>query len=237
MRSCVRRRYRTQSIPGLQGSHQGHSDEHMAGHVHIIPPATLGEALRPLGDLAESEFSALMAALSGPRSFSLSKDELESLRTRVPTQTANLTFLLGALSYLYSQIARVVESGMPFDETVRATVDDLDKDADWGQKKDGVRDRLAAILQPKETHQRFRKIQRLQSGSIPNATGFVSFVDLRPDFGDGDELSLKGYIPVIQFRINTDSTEAKRLVFQRPIQQRSATGRVLALKKTSRGVR
>ena len=44
----------------------------------------------------------------------------------------------------------------------------------------------------------------------------MSFVDLRPDFGDGDELSLKGYIPVIQFRINTDSTstEAKRLVYQ-----------------------
>jgi hypothetical protein len=188
----------------------------MAAHVPIIPPASLGEALRPLRDLSASEFSALMAAVSGPRSFSLSKDELESLRSSVPPEAANLTFLLGALSYLYAQIVRVVESGMSFDETVRATVDDLDEDAEWGQKKDEVREKLAAILQPKETHQRFRKLQRLQSGSIPNAVGFVSFVDLRPDFGEGDDLSLKGYIPIVQFRINTDSpgTESKRFVFQ-----------------------
>jgi hypothetical protein len=188
----------------------------MAAHSPIIPPASLGEALRPLGDLSDAEFSTLMAAVSGPRSFSLSKEELESLRNRVPILVANLTFLLGALSFLYSHIARVVESGMPFDEAVRGTVDELDKEAEWGPRKDDVKSKLTAILQPAEAHQRFRKIQRLQTGSLPNAVNFATFVDLRPDFGDGEELSLKGYVPVIQFRINTDATssEAKRLVFQ-----------------------
>jgi len=188
----------------------------MAAYSAIIPPASLGEALRPLRDLSSTEFSALVVAISGPRSFSLSKDELETLRNQLPAQGPNLTFILGALSFLYSHIARIVEAGIPYGDAISASVDALDKDADWGEKKDEVRDRLASILQNKESHQRFRKIQKLQSGFVPNAVGFSTFVDLRPDFGEGEEVALKGYIPVIQFRVMTDASnpDGKRLVFQ-----------------------
>jgi hypothetical protein len=57
----------------------------------------------------------------------------------------------------------------------------------------------------------------LQSGFIPNAIGFSSFVDLRPDFGDGEEISgINGYLPIIQLRITTDSAnpQEKQVVLQ-----------------------
>jgi bifunctional N-acetylglucosamine-1-phosphate-uridyltransferase/glucosamine-1-phosphate-acetyltransferase GlmU-like protein len=82
---------------------------------------------------------------------------------------------------LYSHINQLVESGMPYQEAITATTDELDEAAEWGAKKKQVRERLAALLENKDAHQRFRKIQRLQSGFIPNAVGFSTFVDLRPD--------------------------------------------------------
>jgi hypothetical protein len=188
----------------------------MATYIPVIPPASLGQALRPLCDLSDDEFSALMGAVSGPRSFSLPKEDLDLLRSKIPALAANVRFLLAALSFLNSHIARVLESGMLFSDAIRAAVDDLDKDADWQESKDKVRSRLALLLQPTERHKRFEKVQKLQSGFIPNALSFATFIDLRPDFGDGEELSLHGYLPVIQFRINTDSPgpEGKRLICQ-----------------------
>jgi hypothetical protein len=188
----------------------------MAPYTTIIPPASLGEALQPLSELSDSEFNEFISAVSGPRSYSLPKEDLDVLRKRIPSEAANLTYILGALSFLYAHVSRSVDAGIPFDEAIRATTDALEKQAEWGSKKDAVRERLARLLRQTEAHQRFRKIQRLQSGFIPNALGFSSFVDLRPDFGDGDELTLRGYVPIVQFRISTDSAslDAKRFVFQ-----------------------
>jgi hypothetical protein len=202
----VSKRFRS-GIPSLQMT---------VAYSAILPPASLGEALRPLRDLSAAEFEALMAAIAGPRSFSLSKDELDRLRAQIPGQAPNLTFTLGALSFLYSHIIRVVESGIPYAEAISRTTDALDREAEWGEKKNEVRDKLTLILQNKETHQRFRKVQRLQSGFIPNALGFSTFVDLRPDFGEGEEVTLRGYLPIVQFRVTTDASnpDEKRLVFQ-----------------------
>ena len=188
----------------------------MAAYSPVSPPATLGEAIRPLIGFSVADFGTLLTAVSGPRSFSLSKDELETLRNQLSIASTSLTYLLGALSFLYAHVARTVDSGVAFSDAIRALTDELDEQTSWEEKKDEVRDRLTAILQNKENHQRFRKIQRLQSGFIPNAVGFATFVDLRPDFGEGEELGLKGYLPVIQFRVTTDSSspEGKRLVFQ-----------------------
>jgi hypothetical protein len=188
----------------------------MSAYSAVLPPSSLGEALRPLRDISDAEFSSLMAAVSGLRSFSLSKEQIASLRNELPGHPPNLPFLLGALSYLYSHINQLVESGMPYQEAITATTDELDEAAEWGAKKKQVRERLAALLENKDAHQRFRKIQRLQSGFIPNAVGFSTFVDLRPDFGEGEDVTVKGYLPVIQFRVSTDasSPEGRRLVFQ-----------------------
>jgi hypothetical protein len=188
----------------------------MATYSPIIAPTSVWQAVRPLGDLSTAEFNALVSAVSGPRSFSLSKEELEALRNQISVRSVNPTFLLAALGFLSSHVARLVESGVPYADAITAMTDELEAEAKWGEKKDEVRKRFGAILQTNEVNQRFRKVQRLQLGFMPNAVGFSTFVDLRPDFGDGEGMDIKGYVPVIQFRVTTDSSnpEEKRLIFQ-----------------------
>jgi hypothetical protein len=193
----------------------------MVAYSSILPPNSLGELVRPIVEMSATEFGILNAAASGPRSFSLKKDEIEKLRSQLPPSAAkNLTFLLTSLSFLYSHIARQVDAGMPYAVAINATVDEIQEDTGWGEKTNEKRkvalDRFSVLFRP-ETHQHLRKIQRLQTGFLPNALGFASFVDLRPDFGDSPEIiQLQGYIPLVQFRITTDSSVSneKTFVFQ-----------------------
>jgi hypothetical protein len=188
----------------------------MAVYSPVIPPSSLGDALRPLGDLSAAEFDAVATAVSGPRSFFLRREDFEKLRNQISTHALNVAVFLSALNFLYSHVTRLLESSVPYNDIIEAMTDELDKEAQWGTKKDEVKTRLATVLKKREVHQRFRKIQRLQSGFIPNAVRFSSFVDLRPDFGDEDQMKIMGYLPVIQFRVSTDASnpEAKRIVFQ-----------------------
>jgi hypothetical protein len=65
------------------------------------------------------------------------------------------------------------------------------------------------------TDEQSRKIRRLRTGFIKNATAFASFVDARPVFEDGNE-TIRGFISMVQFRISTDveSQTEKDFVFQ-----------------------
>lgn len=189
----------------------------MVAYSSILPPNSLGDLISPIADLSETEFSALNAAVSTKRSFSLKKEEIERLRNELPQAAArNLTFLLTALSFLYGHLLRLTEAGMQYDEAVKATAEELESDAKWGSKKTIATDRLALLFK-QDVHQQLRKIQRLQSGFLPNALGFATFIDVRPDFGDNlNSPQLRAYVPIIQFRITTDSQspEQKSIVFQ-----------------------
>jgi hypothetical protein len=193
----------------------------MVAYSSILPPNSLGELIRPIVEMSAGNFDVLSAAVSGPRSFSLKKDEIEKLRSQLPPSAAkNLTFLLTSLSFLYSHIARQVDAGMPYVDAITATVEELQEDTGWGEKIEAKRksavERFSKLFRP-DIHQRLRKIQRLQTGFLPNALGFASFVDLRPDFGDApDVIQLHGYVPLVQFRVTTDSSvaEEKTIVFQ-----------------------
>jgi len=189
----------------------------MVAYSSILPPNSLGELIRPIADISASEFETLNSAVTGSRSFSLKKDEIERLRNQLPQAAAkNLTFLLTALSFIFSHISRLTEAGMPYGEAINDTVDELNGDANWGEKKAQVIERFTILFRP-EIHQRLRKIQRLQTGFLPNALGFGSFVDVRPDFGDTPEVTrVQGYLPIVQFRITTDSSvpDEKTFVFQ-----------------------
>ena len=107
----------------------------MAAYSSIIPPNSLGELVRPIVEMSDAEFVALNTAVSGPRSFSLKKEDVERLRNQLPASAAkNLTFLLTGLSFLYSHLARQIEGGMPYADAVQATVDELEDEAHWGDK-------------------------------------------------------------------------------------------------------
>lgn len=183
----------------------------MSTQFTVTPPTTIGEALVPLGQMPDAEFRVLVEAVSGPRSFSLSKEAIEDLRKRVPSVGPSLTYVLGILAFLYSQVDRVVELGQPYESAITKLVEEVK-----ATSQPVLRERLSTILNRSDAHKRFRKIRRLQSGFIPNAVGFSTFVDLRPDFGDSEVLDLKGFVKIIQLRINTDSEnpDEQRFVVQ-----------------------
>jgi hypothetical protein len=182
----------------------------------VKPPESLAEALTPLASLSDAEFSKLAAAVSGTRSFSLSRDQLDALKKEVPAAAAILAFTLGTLAFLSSQVDDVAEGDSPISDIVSQLVDDLDKEGKWAQIKPVMKARLTELLAKKPNHRRFKKIQRLQTGFVPNATGFSSFLDLRPDFNEGKPEQINGLLPVIQFRISTDADNPamRRLVVQ-----------------------
>jgi hypothetical protein len=189
----------------------------MSAFPTVKPPESLAEAISPIGSLSNDEFNCLLEAVSGPRSFSLSKDQIEKLKKKVPALAAISAFTLATLSFLYSQISRVLEVEESATDVIEKLVDDLNKNAHWGDDlKLVIASRLAALFAKKETHQRFKKLQRLQSGFIPNAIGFSSFVDLRPDYNEGTPAEIKGLVAIIQFRVSTDADnpEARRFVVQ-----------------------
>jgi hypothetical protein len=188
----------------------------MSTPFQITPPLTIGEAVVPIVRMTDDEFKILLEAISGPKSFSLSKERLEDLQKKIPSSGPALTYLLSILAFLYSQIDRVVDLGEQFPSAISKLVEELNTTAKWGDQHSKAIARFSAVLERKETHKRFRKVQRLQSGFIPNAVGFSSFVDLRPDFGEGDAPSLQGYLRMIQMRISTDADmpEHRRFVFQ-----------------------
>jgi hypothetical protein len=182
----------------------------------VKPPESLAEALRPIATLSESEFTKLALALSGPRSFSLSKEQLEALQKDAPGVAAVLPYTLGTLAFLYSQIEDVPEGEQTEAPIIAQLVDDLDPKDEWASIKSLMKVRLTDLLGRKKNHERFKKVQRLQNGFIPNATGFSTFLDLRPDFNEGKPEKIQGVLPVIQLRISTDADNPtmRRLVVQ-----------------------
>src|SRR5437899_2967777 len=129
----------------------------MASYTSILPPRSLGDALRSVADLSEAEFAALLSAVSGPRSFSLTNDQIAALQAQTPSCAGNLAFLLAALSYVSSHVARLSEAGMQIPEAIDSIVGELDREAQWGENKAQAKARFAALLN-NESHQRFRKL-------------------------------------------------------------------------------
>jgi hypothetical protein len=182
----------------------------------ITPPSSLDEALALLLVLREEEFSELSQVTSGPHSFSLSSSQLKELQTKIASTTDYLPVLLGALSFVYDRTTKLRDAGKSVGDIVKQLVDELDLDKITLDQKDLLRKRLEVVLKQNPAYARFRKIRGLQDGFLPNAIGFRSMVDLRPDFGEGDALSYQGLLKVIQFRVRTDSDnpELKEFVFQ-----------------------
>src|SRR5216684_2133332 len=181
----------------------------------ILPPNSLGEAVRPIGLLSESEFSKILELVSGPRGFSPTKEQFEEIERSIPKLAVNLGFVLAALSFLTGQAEHFEEAGQPFDSIFSSVVDELDKGANWGEAKGIAANRLKEIFDKRDAYKRFKKLNRLRTGFLPNATGFSTFVDIRPNF-EGKPKQVVDLIATVQMRLTTDATAVaqRELVFQ-----------------------
>jgi hypothetical protein len=187
----------------------------MSSSPVILPPSSLGEAVRPIGSLSDVEFAEIVKVISGPRGFYPTKEQFADLEKSSPNLVINLGFMLAALSYLTSQAERFEQAGKSFDSILSSVIDELDQDAKWEDKKEVASRRLKEIFDKREAFKRFKKLNRLQTGFLPNAVGFSTFVDIRPDF-DLKPRKVAGLLPLIQMRITTDASAVaqREMIFQ-----------------------
>ena len=160
---------------------------------------SLEEIARHIAQLPDSAFRSLQLFVS-KEGFQTESGQYEVLAKEMSLSQQQTFYLLSALAFIYRQaqadaefsdsIARALSDGLKGDDAV-----DLSK----------LTSRLTSLLAPNPQADKEIKISRLRTGFLKNATGFGSFVDLRPNFSD-DLKTLHGLVPIIQFRISTDAT-------------------------------
>jgi hypothetical protein len=180
----------------------------------LSPPESLGAAIAPLATVSDTEFERLRRVVSTRRSFNVQAKVVKELLAEVPGLSANLPFMLGALTFLYGRLEPYRDK-TPLPAIVTQLVEDFDVKCEASDRQRLER-RLTLLLERNEAFEASKKTQRLEKGFLPNAIGFRSFVDLRPDFGGEETVSFKGFLKIVQFRIRTDAEtkRAKEFVFQ-----------------------
>ena len=182
----------------------------------VMPPKTLGAIIAGLVDLDDQQFDSLHLITSTAASFLLRKSELDALKKTIPPSVADLDFLLSALAFLYSRVSELGHGDENFGSLIQGLVDEVAAETGDSLDKTKLTDRLTLLLQSNANYQNFAKIRKLTAGFLPNGISFSSFLDLRPSFTDELDPKVVGYIPMIQFRIKTDSSTPglKNFVFQ-----------------------
>ena len=191
----------------------------MASYSSLNGPGSIGDAILPLAFLSDDDFGMVSSLVLSERSFSPRKDQLKSLSEQTSLAPDILDYLFVALAYLYNHVQSSMKTGMSYPDALSSTAEELSTLGPWDETNaQQVRGRLEPLLEPRSNHTDFRKIERLKTGFQAHAVGFSSLVELRPKFSDDDPetqtMSIEGYVPAIEFRITTDSSENKNIVFQ-----------------------
>lgn len=180
----------------------------------LSPPESLGAAIAPLATISQQEFERLLDATSTRRSFNVKPKIVKWLATEIPAFGTTLAFTLGALNFLYGRLSPYRDKS-PLENIVSQLVDDFEVQC-APDLRQTLEQRLTKLLRKNESYDTAKKLQRLEKGFLPNAIGFRTFVDLRPDFGGEENVQFSGFLKVIQFRVRTDANgkKTKEFVFQ-----------------------
>ncbi len=81
-------------------------------------------------------------------------------------------------------------------------------------------DRLTKLLSYNESAEKRDKVGRLSKGFLPNAIGFSSFLDLRPNI-TSDRTSISEFVPIVQFRIRTEDGDDDEELFVFQLDERA----------------
>ena len=174
--------------------------------TRLFAPFSIDEALKELASFSESEFQHLLSETRGPRGFDSELERAKVLAGQLSREVDVIGFLLTILDFLYSETRKGARDEA---KSRRIVTELLSSVLSQGQKeqpdfKSKLGERLFLLLSYNESVEHFTKLRRLRSGFLKNATGFSSFVDLRPNI-DEDRASIAEYLPLIQFRITTDT--------------------------------
>jgi hypothetical protein len=185
----------------------------MPPRTRLFPPLSLKEVLEELGSFSDHEFELFLSETLTVAAFDSSQERCEAVAKKIDRDPGLYGYIFGALYFLYTEVRRKAKD----EKTLRLLIDQLLNSLELGTGEDGKRltERLVKLLSYNENAERRDKIGRLKQGFLPNAIGFSSFVDLRPNIST-DRAKIYEFVPLVQFRITTESEDEgeKSLVFQ-----------------------
>ncbi|MCJ2070898.1 hypothetical protein MKK75_19240 [Methylobacterium sp. J-030] len=169
----------------------------------IFLPSTIEEVVAQIADLPLNAYDVLRADIQSLRGFESDKTRCDALARKIPISAENISIILSALSYLYSRVNSIVAGEVKLDDIVERFISTFSEEELEKDKRAEATYRLKQLLVISPEIEQSRKIRRLKSGFLQNATAFSSFVDARPDFGDNGE-HIRGFVVMVQFRVSTD---------------------------------
>jgi hypothetical protein len=164
------------------------------------------EVLEELGSFTDLEFEIVLAETTTLAAFDSSQERCEAIAKKIDRDSGVFGYIFTVLDFLYREVRRKAKD----ENTLKLLIDELIASFELGKdEKENVKmlsERLLKLLSYNQNAERRDKIGRLKRGFLPNAVGFSSFVDLRPNIG-ADRSKIDEFVPLVQFRISTDSDD------------------------------
>ncbi len=181
--------------------------------LHLFPLATLEDVVVEIGNLPHEVYQKLRQHISSEFAFDDHPERIQLLARDMNTSTDDALTILQAVEILYERVQL-----FPPEAERRGAISDFvgefESDSVVGNRE-AIIDRLDELTVRSDAAERNKKIRRLENGFLATAQRFSSFVDLRPDFTESRD-AIRGYVPVIQFRVETNSDKPlqQEMVFQ-----------------------
>jgi hypothetical protein len=173
------------------------------------------EVIEELGSFTDQEFEILLAETVTPAAFDSSQERCETIAKKINRDSSAFGYLFTALGFLYREVRRKAKDENTLKLLIEELLASFELAKDEKANAKTLSERLLRLLSYNQNAERRDKIGRLKRGFLPNAMGFSSFVDLRPNIG-ADRSKVDEFVPLVQFRISTDSDddEQRSWVFQ-----------------------
>ena len=187
----------------------------MPSSTRLFPPLSVKEVLEEFGSFSDPEFELFLSETLTLAAFDSSPERCETVAKKIDKDPGLLGYIFGALDFLYREVRRKAKDELTLTRLIDELLSALEIESSDKTDVKKLKERLVRLLSYNQSAERRDKVGRLARGFLPNAIGFSSFVDLRPNL-DAGRTKVDEFIPLVQFRIRTESDddEEESWVFQ-----------------------
>jgi hypothetical protein len=179
--------------------------------------SSLVSCVETISRLDDEQYATLLEATSSADAYDHSPTRCNELAKKLngDFDASKIFRLLVSLEFLYDRLREWESQERDGDKSLREFLEITDLLEKLEPEKNSY-DKLLHLTAKNTTLERRKKLRRLRTGLLDTATGFASFVDIRPRFAD-DRSSLEELVPVVILRVTIDSDgeePARSPVFQ-----------------------
>jgi len=154
--------------------------------------------LQMVVELSDHDLATIDEEIRGQDCFEFGADRCSRIERATDLSAIDVEHLLLFLNFLYSETSRKASDDQGRNDLLEHLVaSEWTGDEDLAPK---LIERLLRLTAPNSQADFRLKAERLQTGFLPNAMSFSSFLDLRPII-DETRSKIEGFLTVVQFKI------------------------------------